>query len=326
MKKDKSDKKRQFVSPLTSANIRKSGGPINSERKITRSHGTIAAYLRRAQQIISMMTRKSGISDPSLADVVSWIIDRSATQSPSTIRLYRASLCCYIESQFHAGIISETELNTLLNALSTMKSTLPNKSALTSSKKAKCANHDVIQRLIGELNKSSGEYAKLAALLFMGSLIAGLRPVEWKDATLHRDESSGDATLTVYNAKTTNGRSFGATRRLYIPKARAGLIEQVINEVSAALKLSSWDKIYGSCRKSIQRTGIKSRNKNVSLYTARHQFIANMKNIYSREEVALLVGHASIETAAIHYGKRYSGHPEFKNHVGLAAPQPAPGV
>ena len=48
---------------------------------------------------------------------------------------------------------------------------------------------------------------------------------------------------------------------------------------------------------------------NITLYTARHQFSANAKSDgLSKEEVAALMGHASIYTAGEHYGKRRGGH------------------
>ena len=53
----------------------------------------------------------------------------------------------------------------------------------------------------------------------------------------------------------------------------------------------------------------KTRNGNVTLYTARHQFSANAKSSdgLTRTEIAALMGHASIYTAGEHYGKRRSG-------------------
>jgi hypothetical protein len=41
-----------------------------------------------------------------------------------------------------------------------------------------------------------------------------------------------------------------------------------------------------------------------SLFSLRHQFIANMKTIYRPAEVAALVGHISEDEAVEHYGKR----------------------
>jgi len=63
-------------------------------------------------------------------------------------------------------------------------------------------------------------------------------------------------------------------------------------------------------------TPCRLRNGNITLYTARHPFSANAKSDgLTREEVAALMGHASIYTAGTHYGKRRSGHGGLGMHV-----------
>lgn len=43
------------------------------------------------------------------------------------------------------------------------------------------------------------------------------------------------------------------------------------------------------------------------LHTLRYQFIANMRTIYSREEVAAMIGHISLDFEVAHYGNRRAG-------------------
>lgn len=302
----------QFVRPLTEAEIRTKGDTSRCAQ-ITRSDDTVAVYLQRAGQLISRMSRETGIAEPTLVDVVDWMLDRCTNKSPATIRLYRSAMRCYIEQQYQLGAISEEEFNALTAALAVMRSTRIVKEPNTSARKARSASLPIIRRLMNRLAGIKSKYAELAARLFVSTVITGLRPVEWPTATLEKDPSGG-AVLTVVNAKATNGRSFGSTRRLYIPEADVPVIEGTINALQEALKTASWDKIYEGCRQVIRQAGVKtSKGQAVTLYTARHQFIANMKNIYSREEVALLAGHVSTETAAYHYGKRRSGHPAFKH-------------
>lgn len=65
--------------------------------------------------------------------------------------------------------------------------------------------------------------------------------------------------------------------------------------------------------REMNSAGIKTADKiHVTLYTARHQFSANMKNILSKDQVADLMGHSSNETAGLHYGKKRSGHLAYK--------------
>jgi integrase len=50
----------------------------------------------------------------------------------------------------------------------------------------------------------------------------------------------------------------------------------------------------------------------VTLYSLRHQFIANMKNVLPSIGITELVGHHSLETAQLHYAKSSQGHSDFK--------------
>lgn len=303
------------LTPLTAINTQNSTPPKTSQP--SKSPKTMQSYLQRAQQLLNYASARLNTPELILPDAISFLVDFCATKSPSTVRLYRASLQYYLEFQFQQGVISESEFNIMSAALRSIKHGIKSQQNLTSTKKAKCASTKTIQKLLKKLNKSSSRYAKITSLLFMGSLIAGLRPVEWKDAKLIKTPEGG--ILIVQNAKNTNGRSFGDIRELYIPHAHVAIIEQTITAVTEALKTMTWDKLYENCRKIMHRAGIKNKGKNVTLYTARHQFIANMKNLYSKEEVALLAGHRSPETATTHYGKRRSGHPEFKNNVRLVS-------
>ena len=53
----------------------------------------------------------------------------------------------------------------------------------------------------------------------------------------------------------------------------------------------------------------------------RHQFSANVKNKFTKEEVADLMGHDSIESAPKDYASRKKGHPEFRQYR-IASTQP----
>lgn len=70
---------------------------------------------------------------------------------------------------------------------------------------------------------------------------------------------------------------------------------------------------YDSCRHALFRACEKAFNgkKMYSLYVARHQYSANMKNIHSKETVAELMGHDDVGSAPKHYASRRHGHPEF---------------
>src|SRR3546814_8562436 len=71
-------------------------------------------------------------------------------------------------------------------------------------------------------------------------------------------------------------------------------------------------KLYAGCQRLLYKANraLWPRASRIySLYSARHQFGANAKQKLSREEVAALMGHITIDTAARHYGRRRVGTP-----------------
>jgi len=84
-------------------------------------------------------------------------------------------------------------------------------------------------------------------------------------------------------------------------------------------KLSPWHKgksgfkqFYSRCRSRMYvttRVLWPRRKQHITLYSSRHQFSANAKFLgLPLEEIAALMGHASIETAMAHYGRRSAGN------------------
>ncbi len=86
-----------------------------------------------------------------------------------------------------------------------------------------------------------------------------------------------------------------------------------------------FDDYYQSCRQALFRACLNAfgGNKRYTLYTMRHQFSANIKNKFSKEEVADLMGHDSIESAPKDYASRRKGHPEFRQYRQTTTHPPA---
>lgn len=282
---------------------------------------TRALYLKRASLIISSIALHAQGGEITLTDITEWLANKATVLAPNTIRQYRAALTSYIREQLRLGLVDPVRAENAILLMQKIRSS-GNSKVNTSSVKAKSITPHQISLLLSRLGRKKSRYATAAALMFKGSLIAGLRPVEWFTASLKVDHKTGEGTLTVYNAKATNGRSFGETRELIIPAESVETIEKTIGYL-ASLRASgiSPDSIYAQARKMMLLTGVKNGQRHVCLYTARHQFTANMKNIYRPEEVAMMLGHNSTETASRHYGKRRSGHPEFKELARLKKPQ-----
>lgn len=73
---------------------------------------------------------------------------------------------------------------------------------------------------------------------------------------------------------------------------------------------------YDSCRQALLRACVKTFDgkKRYTLYVMRHQFAANIKNKYSQEKVAELMGHDDIGSAPKNYASRRKGYPEFRQY------------
>jgi hypothetical protein len=58
--------------------------------------------------------------------------------------------------------------------------------------------------------------------------------------------------------------------------------------------------------------GQEENKQTIALYSARHQFVADAKySGLSKEAIAALMGHGSIETAGLHYGRGTAGRSGF---------------
>ncbi len=151
-------------------------------------------------------------------------------------------------------------------------------------------------------------YADVARLWLWAGVLTGLRPGEWRETALSAD----GLTLIVRNAKHSNGRANGSHRHLHLdamsPDERAAIARMV--DLSAAT--DNFTRLYHRVRKIVRESAKRcwpQRLRRPSLYSARHQWAANAKRVYSKRVVAALAGHASEATAGIHYARRQKGEP-----------------
>lgn len=199
----------------------------------------------------------------------------------------------------------------------------------TSARKAKTFATEKFDLLCQALvNESKSQYALPLYYWLHCGLMFGLRPSEWQTAAfeLVEPESIGftpDDTynvgiiLTVENGKYTNGRGHGKTRELY-----ACLSEEQYSYLYAHIEnMEKYDYefIYHKCRNllyDINRRLFNRHQKYIGLYSARHQFNANIKaqaiarkesTVESLENLAAMNGHGSLQTATEHYGRARGG-------------------
>ena len=106
---------------------------------------------------------------------------------------------------------------------------------------------------------------------------------------------------------------FHEAHRNYTHKKDRRYIHENVHKFAQQAPFSVY---YDSCRfalhHAVRKIWPNNPKKHYSLYSGRHQYCANLKiSRKTLEEIALLMGHASMETATQHYGRRICGYSRF---------------
>lgn len=289
----------------------KSSQSLNN--KLSHTSETATQYIQQSKRIINLIQNDAG--EFNITYLIDWLTAKIPTIRYSTFRFYRAALTFYLLDIY----ISHPDPDYLYaaQAIASMKfpsdkKRIPQAAAL----KRKRIPEGEMNLILQELQSNKGLWAQAALLYLPAALATGLRPCEWEHTSIKQKDPQRGIIISVENAKATNGRGTGEIRELFIPNAwGAEHVELFIDFVSAWV--ISTKKPYSTLQKMLYRALSKSsanalgqKNK-ICLYSTRHQFSANAKNIFSRHEVALLLGHNIIKTAAKHYGKKIFGWENF---------------
>ena len=276
------------------------------------SQTTVRQYSRIADRLLRAYARERGQEwhvDPQAFSC--WFMDKSRAGfwARRTFWIYKAAVVWFMER------------NGPVEAMEKLKATsarLRKSSSETSSKKLKKLSDKPWKNLSERLQASNKPLDRILLHWLEAGRCSGLRPCEWEHATI--DYAAGTACLTVANAKRSDVRSNGVTRKL--------LFDPVCNrEETASLQVflrdirgwtnsgKTFPDLYDKCRKRLYyvcrvlQAGLdQNSDLAISLYSPRHQFAADMKaSGLSKAQVAALMGHASEESATIHYARRKDG-------------------
>lgn len=299
-----------------------------------RAAQTVKDYIRRAKLLLAQAQRERYPNldvhhigtEISPAEFVEWLAGRRPQITANTWRQNKANVVCFFE-QFQDDPVYVAALGELLKLGST--GCRPCKHGKTSSRKAKFVSEEDAERLLKALRSAPGEWGRRAALLFEATLKAGLRPAEWESA---KAAATG---LLVKNAKATNGRANGEYRAVPLEPSDLEICRHNIAEIQQWMEATGgrYSTYIAVVRNAIQRTTrrifkrVAKPGKGIAIYSARHQFGANMKNIYGPAGVAALMGHRSEKTAKWHYARKGRGWAKFKaTRRTLAKPLPPPNA
>jgi integrase len=251
------------------------------------------------------------------SDMIDWLVKRKKHIAKNTFRQYKSALMFYFDkhknyqdfslAKQNLSQISQTDCIEDVNNISLTK-----REKQTSANKVKKVDFEDFIKIKESVSQSESLWQKRAFIMFEASIFFGLRPSEWEFAEII--EAEDGLWLKIKNGKNTNNRANGEYRYLKIAPNLEYMAQVIIEDVRGFLEKDSFEHYYENARTTfyhLMRKLFPKRKKHYSLYSSRHQFSANMKNLFSREEVANLMGHKSIETAALHYGKKRSGWKEY---------------
>lgn len=276
-------------------------------------------YLKKAKAIRLRFTHDTGLAAEADCEAFNtWMDALYVTLAPASRRQYHAALAHY-QSIHHPECMPGP-----------IPPGLPNRVAIRAQygkrgpgQKSKAFPAHVERALIDTLSKArqrsgSSIYITWAHAFLLAGVTFGLRPSEWLRARFVYLED-GSAKLHVINAKHDGERAFGPTRTLVINEDVVADQERGAAEwlIGASLQMTVEqfqdviDRTAQQLRRMIKLCGAPCRPRSgnsITLYTARHQFAANAKLAgLTLVEIAALMGHASIDTAAEHYGRRQYG-------------------
>jgi integrase len=281
---------------------------------------TIAEYRIRATQLIKNAGLALGSDRPTMHEVAVWLVDKQPSLSRATWRQYRSALLCFFEDPASESAASADKESAIALLKSTPSSRCRRRGVHTSAKKQKKISEADLEKLAGYFDDNTDIRHGIATFFWLVSgRWTGLRPLEWESAQLIVN-AAGEHELHVMNAKNTNERSHGPGRIVHLSNVTEQELEVIRLHLayvaSARDNGTEFEQYYKQCRDCLykaNRTLWPRRPKNICLYSARHQFAADAKKSgLSKTAIAALMGHASEETAATHYGRRTAGRGGFR--------------
>ncbi len=305
----------------------------------TASQKTLERYEARGRQLFHRYLREKGIAhedaSPGDADAprfVAWLFAVKPTLKATTWRMYRAAVHYYLELHIDQGG-NITEAQSLLERDAAIRS----RDAFSGNQKARGTRNGTdkvassslkmkripvndMQRIMSWLRvRSRSRWSQATAIWLTAGLLCGLRPSEWERTYLHEIEDKKAlygrrAWLFVICAKATNGRGFATSRTIDLSTfddESLASVKDMVNLAATWRRAGTFRENQNTCAQLLAN-GVRwlwpRRKMTISLYSARHQAIANWKAAgLSRVEIAVLAGHASIMTAAEKYGRKSSG-------------------
>jgi len=313
---------------------------------------TYDEYLTRGRTLDTDYRNAAGIPVDfeipiTMFDFAAWLVTQKTLRkwAPATWRHYRAAVSVWVMT-----VYEHRDLDDFLLANADVYSYFDSheergrgaqadgekREKRTSAKKKKFFPRDDLRAVIAQLTRRSrSKYAETLHHWLIAGIFTGLRPIEWR--TTYIEEGIGEVSqdrycwLYVLNAKATNGRANGILRTIDISTVSPTTLKSIryMSEIGFRTYCESpeaYDYLQRSCAQLLTdscKQAFRKKNLRYSLYSCRHQFIANCKSMmYSCEEISALAGHRDIMVAMEAYGRRQYGWPtEHLTYMPKPSPQ-----
>lgn len=282
----------------------------------TRSEGTRKSYEARYRTLKRRFCREAGVPDLDPNEVVAKLISLKPTLTRSSWRQYKAAVLHYIEA--HTPEYEQAAERLREEASAGLRPSSRN----TSGRKLKqvpVKAWGTIQATLRSRIANEHKHSQGLLHVLRATLMTGLRPNEWSFSRVDTHAATKRPILRVRNSKHTNGRGNGDYRELFLDELTPGERKEIDaalaycaadNDTDAVrIKLALRDE-FRETMKSGRATAPawKLEHFDVTLYSFRHQFIADAKATFADPVlIAATVGHNSTATAFEHYGKRKNG-------------------
>ena len=282
------------LSSVTALNAAKASNPM--PEVITRTKSTVNEYERKWKTISKLIGE-----NPSDDEIYNVMLSLKEKLKPTSFRMYRLSA---------SHILKRDGLHEIAARVSSIQSSnteyyRSSPQFKRTSKKKKSISKAELEKVLNFIKGGrQSDTTQITEIFINAAIHTGLRPVEWLEAKIGHFE--GYSILTVKNAKNTNGRSTGEFRHLRLENNEIiSYCEKLIVRFSA-LNFKEATKLLNKIRSHVSSASQKALGfPNAKCATTfRHQFSADAKKLFSKEKVALMMGHNVVETAGSHYGKR----------------------
>lgn len=231
-----------------------------------------------------------------------WLRDTQRDRlSPSAWRSYRYQCVKALPYQDFISIVSVPPSTTKKDVVRS-----------TSSNRRRHLKPDAVNTLEFHFSRSKSPYAKDVMDLVYAIISTGLRPSEWFSAQIELHEGYLSF-LRVKNVKKgTQALSVPKTYRAvplsHLEATQIKAVENTIARFRAAPNQKKYQKHLMNVFGRAAQLCFAGEDSRPSLYSARHQFAANLKQSgLTKEAIAAVMGHVSVDVQTHHYGRTVNG-------------------